>query len=205
MMRTPIVLAVAVSLLAAGCGRHNPPAPAKSDIYLYADTRQLVDFVESAAQVIELRGIAAAVGEFARPESPWRASPTYLFVYDNAGNCVWHAMRPELIGQNLMSVRDPLGTPILQTFVDVARQPQRDASNWVFYMWEEQADFRPSWKASYIRKAVAPDGKVYLVGSGLNRFKMEKVFVQQQVDAAARLLQDRGTQAAFREFQDPAS
>jgi len=164
-----------------------------------------VEFVDSAADLIEKKGAAEAFRDFDRRDSPWRTGPTYLFVYDADGICVWHGLTPELVGRNLTSFRDPLGKPVIEWIVDVGRRPDPHASDWLFYLWEEQSDFHPVWKSSYVRKAVAPDGKVYLVGSGSSRLKVEKVFVQRQVDAAARLLQEKGTEAAFHELKDPGS
>jgi signal transduction histidine kinase len=198
-------LIVLVCVMCAGCSKYNSPEAAKTDPYLYEDTRQLVAFVESAASLIEQRGPEAAFREFQRAGSPWQTSPTYLFVYDTEGNSVWHGMNPELVGRNLLSLRDPLGKPVIQSIVDVGRRPEANASDWIFYLWEERPDFHPDWKSSYVRKAVAPDGKVYLVGSGSNRIKVEKVFAQRQVDAAADLLQREGTESGFRELMDPGS
>jgi signal transduction histidine kinase len=56
-----------------------------------------------------------------------------------------------------------------------------------------------------VRKAVAPDGKVYLVGSGSSTIKGEKVFLRDAVNAAAHLLEQRGRVAAFHELKDPGS
>ena len=56
-----------------------------------------------------------------------------------------------------------------------------------------------------MRKAVGPDGKVYLVGSGSSTIKVEKEFVREAVDAAAQLLQRRGRVAAFQELKEPGS
>src|SRR5436309_13002750 len=68
-------------LAATGCGTPAPAVPRRTDAYLYEDTRRLVDFVESAATLIERRG-TAAFAEFDRPGGRWRTAPTYLFVYD---------------------------------------------------------------------------------------------------------------------------
>ena len=76
-------------LAATGCGTPAPAVPRRTDAYLYEDTRRLVDFVESAATLIERRG-TAAFAEFDRPGGRWRTAPTYLFVYDVEGTCVWH-------------------------------------------------------------------------------------------------------------------
>jgi signal transduction histidine kinase len=171
---------------------------------LYEDTRHLVRFVEDAAQLLEARG-TAAFSEFDRPDSRWRTSSTYLFVYDANGTCVWHGLNRELVGRNLLSLRDALGKPVVEMVTAVGRRPERDAADWIFYLWEERVEFVPSWKSSYVRKAVAPDGKVYLVGSGSSTIKTEKEFLRETVDAAAQLVERRGRAAAFQELKDPGS
>jgi signal transduction histidine kinase len=193
------------ALVCAACNPATPAAnPRKADGYLYEDTRRLVSFVEAAAVLVEQRG-SAAFAEFDPPDSRWRTAPTYLFVYDIDGTCVWHGLNRELVGRNLLSLRDALNKPVVQMIVDIGKKPERDASGWVFYLWEERTEFAPNWKSSYIRKAVAPDGKVYLVGTGSSTIKVEKVFLRDAVDAAARLLEERGRAAAFTELRDPSS
>lgn len=202
--RHGLALPVLAGLLAFGCGAPAPSSPPKTDAYLYEDTRRLVEFVESAAALVEQRG-TAAFQEFDPADSRWRTSPTYLFIYDGGGTCLWHGRNRNLVGRNLLSFRDALGKPVVEFFVEVGRRPEPDASDWIFYLFEERTDFLPQWKSSYVRKAVAPDGKVYLVGSGSSRIKMEKVFVRDHVDAAARLLRERGRDAAFRDLKAPGS
>jgi len=204
-IRFSMAFVLLLCLLGPGCSRRDSRAESRVDPYLYEDTRQLVRFVESAADLIEERGTEAAFREFQRPDSSWQKSPTYLFVYDTEGRNVWHGMNPELVGKDLITLRDPLGKPVVQSIVDVAGRPEENASDWIFYLWEERPDFHPEWKGSYIRKVVAPDGKVYLVGSGSSRIKVEKVFAERQVDAAANLLRQQGTEIAFHELIDPAS
>jgi signal transduction histidine kinase len=194
---------LAAAILCAACNA-SPPKSKPTDIYLYEDTRRLVNFVEDAAALIEKRG-SRAFAEFDPPDSRWRTAPTYLFVYDVDGVCVWHGLNRELVGRNLMSFRDALGKPVVQMVTDIGRRAERDASGWVFYLWEERTEFAPNWKSSYIRKAVAPNGKVYLVGTGSSTIKIEKVFLQDAVDAAAQLLEERGRAAAFTELRDPSS
>ena len=61
------------------------------------------------------------------------------------------------------------------------------------------------WKSSYVRKAIAPDGKVYLVGSGLNDMKIEKAWVEDRVRLACNLLQTKGIATAAKELMDASS
>lgn len=163
-----------------------------------------MEFVDGAAALVEQRG-TGAFAELGRDGSRGRTSPTYLFVYDRGGTCVFHGLNPGLVGRNLLALRDALGKPVVEEIVEIADRPERDASRWIFYLWEEQTELQPSWKASYVRKVGAPDGKVYLVGSGSSSLKVEKVFVQGEVDAAAELLRGKGRTAAFRELQAPES
>ncbi len=200
-------LSVAAALLAVvcgACGPSRPTPPKKSDAYLYEDTRRLVDLVETAATDIEQHGTAAFT-DFDRPGSFWRKAPTYLFVYDIDGTCLYHGLNKELVGRNLLSLRDAMGKPVIGMITQIGTRPKRDAAAWVFYMWEEGTDLAPTWKSSYVRKAIAPDGKVYLVGSGSSTIKTEKVFLRNAVNTAALLVERRGAAVAFQELRDPSS
>ncbi len=172
-------------------------------IYLYEDTRQLVRLVEDAANEVEVSG-KNAFGHFSNRGSRWFNDKYYLFVYETSGTCIFHPVTPALVGRNLMDMKDLHGKPMIRCITDISKRPEPRASGWVFYLWEERTEFTPGWKVSYVRKAVAPDGTAYAVGSGLYNFKTEKVFVKERVDQAAALLAAKGEQAAFAEFIDPA-
>jgi len=191
-------------LAALACAPPGADTLARTDRFLYADTKRLVELVEDAAGRIERDG-TAAFEEFARPGSRWRTAPTYLFVYDAGGKCVFHGKTPELVGRDLIGLRDAHGKKVIEEIVDVARHQARDASGWVFYMWEEQTELLPTWKASYIRKAVAPDGRVYAIGSGANNLKVEKAFVEGVVDRAVAELENDGREALFADLRAAGS
>jgi hypothetical protein len=183
--------------------RHNPE-PHKTLPYLYADTRQLVYFVEEAAHQVKIHG-AQAFKEFSVRGSRWLNDRHYLFVYDINGVCLFHPAEPELVGQQLLDLKDMNGRPIGRWINEIGQRPEPDASGWVFYLWKAPNNLTPTWKISYIRKAVGPRGKVYLVGSGVHHFKIESIFVRQCVDQAVKLLQSRGKETAFAHFRDPGS
>jgi signal transduction histidine kinase len=196
--------ALGLTLLAGACTAPPGQGPAKTDGYMYADTRRLVRFVEEAAAVIESRG-TAAFAEFARDEARWKRGELYLFVYRPDGINVFHGASPELVGHDLSGFRDLLGKPVIEDLAAVTQRPERDASEWTFYLWEEKSDFQPCWKASYARKAVTPDGRTFVVGSGSSRLKVERVWVKARVDQAAELFRRKGKEAAFATLRDPAS
>ena len=172
--------------------------------YSYEETKRLVSFVEDAAALIEQKG-ALAFLDFNVPDSKWLTDDYYVFVYTQDGVSAFHPVETQLVGHDLRGLRDMNGKPVVQMIADVAKKPERDASGWVFYLWEYKTQLIPLWKSSYIRKAVAPDGKIYLVGSGLYNLKTERVFVHDRVALACNKLQSEGKDAAFKEFRDPAS
>lgn len=195
-------LAALLLLGAAGA----PPAPAENrmDRYLYKDTRHLVDLVEDAANLMASQG-TAAFREFHKPGSRWFNEHYYLFVYDQSGICAFHPIAPELVGRNLISMKDMNGKPVIKLITDIAGKPEPDASGWVFYLWEEKTQLIPLWKSSYIRKVVTPDGKIYAMGCGVYKIKIEREFIRERVTKAADLLQTEGKEAAFVAFQSAAS
>ncbi|MFH0880041.1 MAG: cache domain-containing protein [Lentisphaerota bacterium] len=192
-------------LLLALTGLAHPASAEEKELsYQFEDTRRLVSLVEEAADLMEKDGTGAFT-EFGEKNSRWLDDDHYLFVYTLDGTCVFHPMAPELVGRNLMSMRDMDGKPVIQYITQIGQQSGPDAAGWVFYLWEEGTQLMPSWKSSYIRKVIAPDGLIYLVGSGLYTLKMEQAFVQERVDWAVAELKAQGTTAAFDEFRSPAS
>ncbi len=197
------VLAVA-GITALVVWGHSQPKFRKPLPYVYQDTRQLVITVEDAARLVEKRG-PAAFREFSVRGSRWLHGSHYLFVYDINGVCLFHPITPQLVGWNLLHFKDANGKPVVRWICDIGRRPQPDASGWIFYLWQAPTDLTPTWKMSYVRKAIGPDGQIYLVGSGLHHFKIEPIFVRRCVDRAAKLLQSQGERAAFARFRDRGS
>jgi len=198
-----IISGVAVLLFLAG-GVAGARDWDKLSGYMYEDTRELVALVEDAAAVIEQKG-AAAFGEFGVKNSKWFNGRHYLFVYDLDGTCRFHPIEPALVGQDLLKFKDFDKRPVIALITAVGKSPEPDAGGWIFYLWEDSWKSPvPRWKSSYVRKAIAPDGAVYLVGSGLYNMKIERVFVQDRVDKAAALILAKGRDAAFAELRDRA-
>ncbi len=172
--------------------------------YLYEDTRRLVALVEEAASRMEQTGEAAFI-EFGQAGSKWFSGQYYVFVYELDGTCVFHPVETDFVGKNLMDLHDMNGKPVVQLITDVGRNPEPDASGWVFYLWPDKTQLIPQWKSAYVRKVVTPTGKTYVLGSGVYNIKIEKAFVQDRVTRAAALLESRGKEVAFKEFRNPAS
>jgi signal transduction histidine kinase len=198
---------LAIALIAGATLLSAPDAVRAADklsLYAYSDTRALVALVEEAAGLVERDG-ERAFQQFAVKGSKWLNGDIYFFAYLVDGTCVFHPLTPELVGKNVLDLRDLNGKPIIQSIVDIGKKPGADASGWVFYLWENQIQLTPMWKSTYVRKVVAPDGKTYVIGSGLYHIKMERLFIEERVNQAADTLKAEGKAAAFRQFQDPAS
>jgi signal transduction histidine kinase len=172
--------------------------------YTYKDTQNLVSLVEDAAGLIEKEG-DAAFKEFAQKDSKWLNADHYLFAYTVDGTTVLQPLRPDLVGQNVMDLEDMNGKRVIRQITNIGKRPASDASGWVFYLWEDQAQLTPTWKAAYIRKVVTPDLKTYVIGSGSYNIKIEKVFVEERVDRAADLLRSAGKDEAFKRIRSRAS
>ena len=194
-----VVLATCIGAPVVRAG-DTPPPPG----YAYEDTRRLVSLVERAAQLVEQKG-RDAFGAFGNQPSLWVDRDFYLFVYALDGTCLYHGAEPDLVGHNLMDMRDLSGKPVIRLITDIGRQTNPQASGWVFYLWEDGIRIEPSRKAAFVRKAISgPDGQIYLVGSGAYALKMERAIVQHTVQDAAQLISEKGT-AAFAELLDAAS
>jgi len=176
----------------------------KTSLYTYSDTRALVSLVEEAAGLVERQG-EQAFRQFGVKGSKWLNGDVYFFAYLVDGTCVFHPITPELVGKNVLDLRDLNGKPIIRSIVDVGKKPGNDASGWVFYLWENQVQLTPMWKSTYVRKVVAPNGQTYVIGSGLYDIKVERVFIEERVNRAADVLKAEGKAAAFKQFKDPAS
>ena len=179
-------------------------AAEKPSVYMYEDTRRLVSLVEDAASLVEQKG-DGSFAQFNTRGSRWWIDQYYMFIYGLDGTCLFHPIQPELIGQNLMSLRDMSGKPVVRFLTEIGRKPERNARGWIFYLWPDRVQLIPLWKSAYIRKVIGPGEKTYLVGSGAYNIKTEKSFVEERVRLAADFLQTQGKEVAFQEFRNPAS
>lgn len=195
-----MLLATIVATWSIGSGS----AKDRLSLYTYRDTKSLVALVEDAATLMERDG-EKAFTQFGQKGSRWLNEDYYLFVYALDGTCIFHPITPELIGKNVMGLRDMNGKPIIRLITDVGRKAESDASGWVFYLWQDRTQLTPSWKSAYIRKVTAPNGQTYAIGSGSYNIKVEKPFVEERVRLAADLLASAGKAEAFKQFQDAGS
>lgn len=175
-----------------GCGVYL--ADAQRDIRagekLTAD--QLVSLVEDAAKVLQKNG-EKAFPDFRKKGSKWFHDDTYFFVWSLDGVRIMHAANPATEGQNVSDVKDVHGRPWGKMFLETARSAKGEG--WVHYMYPEPGDIFPTWKSSFIKRVKFPSGKEYLVGCGIYNMDMNKTFLEDVVNRAASLVEEKGEDA----------
>lgn len=196
-MRTGQAIGLAAMLLGAGCGR--PPSGVDVSVYDYRDTRDLVRFVHGVAEAIRRDG---AGGLEALRSGRGTRGEFYVYVYDRAGECLFHAGMPELERQNLAEVRDVEGKPVQRLVLEALEDPE-NPHGWVHYTWWEPGKFYPVPKSSCHFRVTLPDGREGFVGGGLDHPHEEREFIRVAVDGAVRRIEATG-RAALAALADPA-
>jgi len=181
--------------------RAKESASSHTVLYQYDESKDLVTFVNEAAKLYSQKGKRAFPG-FARQGSRWFKENRYIFIYDLDGVCHFHPITPELVGRNIMSLKDLNGKPVIMYITEIAADTAHP-QGWVHYLWSETQEIKPLWKSSYIVRVEDPDGNVYALGSGIYEKKIEKVFVSDLVDSACALIGREGEQA-FAKLSDKA-
>ena len=188
-------------LILFSCGR-TPNSQDDLTQYQFKETRDLVSFINEAAELFSEKGKDAFV-EFAKKDSKWFSDTRYIFIYDLSGVCVFHPVLKELVGKNQLGLTDINGKPIGQ-FIHAIASNTKKPYGWIHYLWAEQGDIFPSWKNAYIVGVKGPDGNTYAIGSGIYNIRTEITFVTDIVDSAAKLIQSTGKES-YINFIDKAS
>ncbi|OGE24736.1 MAG: hypothetical protein A3J42_03965 [Candidatus Dadabacteria bacterium RIFCSPHIGHO2_12_FULL_53_21] len=166
--------------------------------YENEETREIVDLVNDAAELVNAEG-EAAFSDFRASGSRWRQGEMYIFVLDPQGNMLVHP-DPAMEGKNVLDVKDVNGKPIIRGLIGAAMFPGKP-EGWYHYEWPVPGGILPRWKSTYVRLVTAPSGKSYIAGSGIYNDRMERAFVVDMVrDAAAQV--EKNGEAAFSLFND---
>jgi len=162
---TALVLLTVV--LALGCGSSGDaaslesPTPAASPTSTAAAVtpQTVVDFVDKAVAYAGAHGKEAALAAYNDPDGEFRTGELYIFAYDFTGKNLAH-IDPALVGEDLIGLTDPEGTPIIRNFVRIAKS----GGSWYTYVWANPANGdRVEPKLAYITKV----GDDWLLGAGM--------------------------------------
>lgn len=138
--------------------KSKPGDPLKSSPDLEFDVQKkkkdVVKLVEHAAQALRDKPFDEVCNLFSHTKE-FILGELYIFVYDMKGNCLAHGENSELIWQNLIDLKDWVGTPIVKDILSAAKQ----GGGWTTYGWNN------STKISYIVR-VQKDNTTYAIGCG---------------------------------------
>lgn len=206
-MKTTIILVLSMGTLfnqgddLKSSAAQNVPSSNFATVDIQQDSsQQLIKLVKDAAQLVRSQG-EAAFKELRQPGSRWRQGETYIFVIDRQGNMIVHA-DPEMENKNQIDLKDINGKPIIQGLIHAATANPHKQEGWFHYEWPMPDKLLPRWKSSYVEVVKSPEGKEFIIGSGMYNDQMEKEFVIDMVDDAATQIEKNG-KAAFRNFYDP--
>lgn len=175
-----------------GSGFYLVDAPKPVAVSKKMTASQLMKLVREAAIVFEKKG-DKAFADFRKKGSKWFSDDTYFFAWSMDGIRYFHAANPGGEGINMSAVKDVHGRQWGQMFLDVAKSEKGEG--WVHYMYPEPGNIFPIWKSSFIKRVVFPNGMNYLIGSGIYQMQMNKFFIEDVVDLASELVEEKGQEA----------
>ncbi|MBC7360087.1 MAG: cache domain-containing protein [Desulfacinum sp.] len=126
-----------------------------------ATPQEVVQKVTEAAQLVAEKG-EAAFAEISDKNGRFVWKDSYCFAYDMTGTIVAHPIKPNLVGKNLMGMKDIKGKMFTAEFVSIAKSAS--GKGWSDYWWPKPGEKQPSLKVSYIMKV---PGKDFFVGAGI--------------------------------------
>ncbi len=172
-----------------GCGVYLADAPKASRAGTRISAPELMALVREGAERLEKQG-EKAYPEFRQKGSKWFRDDTYLFVWSMDGTRVFHAADPASEGQNDSGLKDVLGRPIGRMSLDAVNTPTGEG--WIHYMYPEPGGVFPAWKSTFVKRVIYPDGKRYIIGSGIYNMQMDKTFIEDVVNRASAVVAKEG-------------
>jgi signal transduction histidine kinase len=178
--------------LLVGCGVYLADAPKERAAGRKMTPRELTALVRQAADVLERQG-EKAYPTFRKKGSKWFRDDTYVFVWTMDGIRAFHAADPEGEGKDVSDLKDVRGRPYGKIFLEAASSPSGEG--WGHYLRPEPGQMFPIWKSTFVKRVTFPSGKQHLVGCGIYEMQMDKAFIEDVVNRASALVQERGKDA----------
>jgi signal transduction histidine kinase len=102
---------------------------------------------KEAAQLVNEKGLDAAIAEINKKDGKFVWKDSYVFLMDLDGKMLAHPVSPALIGKDQMGLTDKAGKLIVKDFVEVAKTK---GEGWVPYMWPKPGAEAPAKKLTYV-------------------------------------------------------
>ena len=128
---------------------------------------EIAVFVNRAANYARSAGKETALREFMNPKGEFGRGKLYIFAYDFKGTVLVDGGQPELIGTNMIDVKDSNDVEVIKELIKLAQQ----GGGWLRYLWPNPAaggKIEP--KLGYVMKV----DKDWFVGSGLYETEAKK-------------------------------
>jgi len=117
--------------------------------------------VKEAVQLINEKGLDAAIAVINKKDGGFAWKDSYVFVVDFQGRTVANALFPNHVGMNQVGLKNKDGRMIIQEFIEIAKTK---GEGWVEYMWpkpeemQKPIDQRISYKkATYVLRVLGQD------------------------------------------------
>ena len=104
--------------------------------------------VNKAVAFVKEKGVDNALAEFNNPKGQFCDGELYVFAYDFQGTNKALPTKPELVGKNLMNLKDADGNLVIKDLIGVAK----NGGGWHQYKWENPTTKKIGDKASYVVK-----------------------------------------------------
>ena len=117
--------------------------------------------VKEAVQLINEKGLNAAIAVINKKDGGFAWKDSYVFVVDFQGTTVANALFPDHVGRNQMGLANKDGRMIIQEFIEIAKTK---GEGWSEYMWPKPEEMQKpkeqrisSKKESYVLRVPGQD------------------------------------------------
>lgn len=104
----------------------------------------------------------------------------YFFLYDYSGRNLMHPRQPELVGRDLIELRDSRGVAVIREMIDKARS----GGGFVEYLWNRPSLHAQSPKLGYV---TGLDRWQWMIGTGIYTDEIDRLVLQLDAQLAASL------------------
>ena len=185
--------------LLVGCGVYLGEAPVALQPVSGIHPQQVVSLLEEAVRMILEKGESVAYAELRKKDSKWFSGNTYFFAIDMKGTRKLNAAIPNLEGLNIIDEKDILGRPYGKMLMEIANN--KTGEGWTHYQYPRPGELFPVWKSVYAKCINLSNDERILLCCGTYSMPMNESIIEDVVDRAAELIQEKGS-GAFPELRD---
>jgi cytochrome c len=97
---------------------------------------EVVAFVDKAVDYAKKNGKGKALKEFMNKKGEFVKGELYIYAYDFKGTVIAHGGQPDLVGKNLIDMKDKNGVMVIQGLIKLAES----GGGWLKYLWPNPLD-----------------------------------------------------------------